>query len=100
VHAKDDLPEIPYMNVAARLYLTAGVAVRFASKSAKCQWQAWHLDSFVSDGVDQYQIGHDFTTGELRFSSDDGGTIRVKYNDNALNGAAYFDSEHLFGWSA
>lgn len=33
----DDLHETPYMNVATRLYLTAGVAVRFASKRAKYQ---------------------------------------------------------------
>lgn len=95
----DDLHEIPHMNVGTRLYLTAGVAVRFASERAKCQWQAWHLDSFVADGVNQHQLGHDFSAGELRFSSEGKGTIRVKYTGNASNGDAYFDQEHLFGWS-
>jgi hypothetical protein len=96
----DDLQEIPYMDVATRLYLTAGIAVRFASKRSRCPWRAWHLDSFVADGVNQHQLGLEFFVGELRFSSDGNGTIRVKYTDNASNGDAYFDREHLFGWSA
>lgn len=96
----DDLHEISYMNVAARLHLTAGVAVRFASKRAKCQWRAWALDSFVADGVGQDYLGRDFMTGELRFSSDDAKIIRIRYTDSASNGDAYFGDEHLFGWSA
>lgn len=96
----DDLLDIPYMDVSARLYLTAGVAVRFASKRAKCKWQAWHLDAFVADGTGQDRLGGDFTTGELRFSLDDGKAIRINYTDSASNGDAYFGDEHLFGWSA
>lgn len=95
----DDVIEIPGMPVATRLYLTAGVAIRFASKQARCGWQAWTLQSLVADGVTQDEVGRDFIQAELRLTSTRSGVVRIRYANNASHGDAYLNSEHLFGWS-
>lgn len=87
------------MDVATRLYLTAGVAIRFASKHARCGWQAWTLQSLVADGVIQDEVGRDFTQADLRLMSTRSGSIRIRYANSALHGDAYLNGDHLFGWS-
>jgi hypothetical protein len=87
------------MTVASRLHVTAGMALRLASRQTKCPWQSWRLDSFTADGTTCDRLGDDFAAARMVFSGDCGKSLRIDYEDNAICGTAYLDDEYLYGWT-
>jgi len=96
----DDFPEIPDMNVAARIYLTAGVSIRFASKIEKCSWTKWKIESFSASPYKGDAIGASFDTAQLIIKSDSGKVITIRYAKSGLRGDAYLQGKSLLGWTA